>query len=102
VKARYANLPPNIKGTILHKSVANQVRQLNVEGLVVNHRLYGTSRFISPATGLPYTFRIPDYRLGPTILDIKPVGTPVSGPQVIDFMNFGNTRDVRFIFYELW
>ncbi len=41
-------------------------------------------------------------RIGPTILDIKPIGTPLSGPQVMDFMNFGNTRDVRFIFYEPW
>jgi hypothetical protein len=29
-------------------------------------------------------------------------GALLSGPQVIDFMNFGNTRNVRFISYEPW
>jgi hypothetical protein len=97
-----ALLPANQKGTILHSSVAKKMRQLNIEGLLVNQRLYGISQFVSPATGLPYAFRIPDYRIGPTILDLKPVGTSLSGPQVIDFMNFGNTNDVRFIFYQPW
>ena len=99
---RFAGLSANKIGTAVHSAVAGKMRSLNVSDLVVNQRLYGTSQFVSRVTGRPYAFRIPDYRLGATILDIKPVGTPLSGPQVIDFMSFNNTSDVRFIFYEPW
>ena len=95
-----AALPAEVKGTLLHSSVANRMRDLNISGLRVNERLYGTSQYISPVTGRPYEFRIPDYRIGPTILDIKPRGTPLRGPQVDDFRSFGNTNDVRFIYYD--
>ena len=94
-----ATLSPELKGTFLHSSVQRRIRSLNVQGLAVNHRLYGTSRYTSPATGLPYEYRIPDFRIGSTIFDIKPAGTPLSGPQYIDFMSFGGTRDVRWIPY---
>ncbi|MEO8215448.1 MAG: Ig-like domain-containing protein [Acidobacteriota bacterium] len=87
------------KGTILHSSVQKRIRQLNVRDLIVNQRLYGTSQFISPNTGLPYGYRIPDFRLRNTIFDIKPAGTPLSGPQYFDFMSFANTADVRWIYY---
>lgn len=103
---RLAALPPNEKGTILHSSVAKRLRQLNIEGLQVNERLNspflapGTSQHLSPVTGLPYKYRIPDFRMEPTIFDIKPAGTPLSGPQFEDFMSFGNTSDVRFIYYD--
>jgi hypothetical protein len=98
----YANYTSWGSGTVLHSRTAAWMRQLNVEGLAVNQRLYGTSQFISPVTQLPYAFRIPDYRLGPTILDLKPAGTPMSGPQFMDFMNFGNSKDIRYIYYSPW
>jgi len=88
-----ASLPANVKGTIIHSSVAKRMRGLNVGGLRVNQRLDspfyapGTSQHLSPATGLPYAYRIPDFRLQGTILDIKPRGTPLTGAQVDDFMS---------------
>ena len=85
-------------GTAIHSAVSRQMRDLDVSDLLVNRRLYGTSQFISPATGLPYSYRIPDYRIGLAILDIKPFGTPLSGPQVTDFMNFGMTRATFVLF----
>jgi len=99
---RYSNISSYGKGTVIHSNVANQMQGLNIADLSINKRLYGTSQFVSPLTGLPYVYRIPDYRLPSTIFDIKTVGTPIGGPQVIDFMNFGNTQDVRFIFYQPW
>lgn len=99
---RYAHSSSYGKGTVIHSHVSKQIQRLNIADLIINERLYGTSQFISPSTGLPYTYRIPDYRLPSTIFDIKPVGTPLGGPQVIDFMNFANTPDVRFIFYQSW
>jgi hypothetical protein len=98
----YGNLTSWQKGTLVHSETFGLMRQLNIRGLIINQRLYGTSQFISPATGLPYAYRIPDYRIGSTILDIKPGGTPMSGPQFMDFMSFGNTSDVRFILYSPW
>ncbi len=101
-----ASLPSNVKGTILHSSVSKRMRRLNVAGLRINERLYspfhapGTSQYRSPITGQPYTYRIPDFRMQPTIFDIKPKGTPLTGPQVDDFMSFGNTNDIRFIYYR--
>jgi len=92
-------LSPELKGTFLHSSVQRRVESLNVEGLAVNQRLYGTSPYISPATGVPYEYRIPDFKLGRTLFDIKPSGTPLSGPQYDDFMRFGGTTDVRWIEY---
>ncbi|MCA9182381.1 MAG: hypothetical protein KDA51_13035, partial [Planctomycetales bacterium] len=94
-----SSLSPELKGTYLHSSVQRRIESLNVEGLAVNQRLYGTSSYISPSTGVPYQYRIPDFRLGSTILDIKPQGTPLSGPQYDDFMLFGGTTDVRWIDY---
>jgi len=95
-----AALSPELKGTFLHSSVQSRIRSLNVQGLAVNERLYGTSPYTSPATGLPFEYRIPDFRLGPTIFDIKPSGTPLAGPQYNDFMSFGGTTDVRWIGYQ--
>lgn len=97
-------LDPRLKGTYLHSSVQSRVQDLNISGLQVNKRLYGTSPYISRATGAPYEFRIPDFQLngrtGTTIFDIKPDGTLLSGPQYNDFRSFANTSDVRWIFYE--
>jgi len=100
-----ASLPANVKGTIIHSFVSKRMRGLDVAGLRVNERLNspflapGTSQHISAATGVPYTYRIPDFRLQATTLDIKPQGTSLTGAQVDDFMSFGNTSDVRFINY---
>ena len=79
------------------------VRQLNIENLSVNERLYGTSPFNSRATGKPFEYRIPDFRFkepGGSIFDIKAKGTPLSGPQYQDFQSFGGTKDIRWIEYD--
>ena len=95
-------LDATLQGTIIHSSVSNRMRQLNVDGVNINRRLYGTSTYTSPATGAPYEFRIPDYHhtLENVVFDIKPAGTPLSGPQYNDFRSFANTNDVRWIYYE--
>ena len=97
-------LSPELKGTLLHSSIQSRVRQLGIEGLKVNERIYGQSEYISAATGQPYSYRIPDFRLTQpgrtTIFDIKPAGTSLAGPQYNDFRLFGNTSDVRWIPYE--
>jgi hypothetical protein len=62
--------------------------------------LYGASQYTSPATGVPYEYRIPDFKLGSTIYDIKPSGTPLAGPQYEDFKAMGGTTDVRWIEYR--
>jgi len=95
-----AGLPPELKGTRLHSSVQSRVRTLDVRDLIVNERLYGSSPYISPVTGKPYEFRIPDFRLRTTIFDIKPVGTPLGGPQYNDFVRFSGSSDVRWIPYQ--
>lgn len=87
-----------VKGTLLPSSVARRMRELNVSGLRVNERRYGTSTHISRATGRPFKFRIPIYRLGSTILNIKPRGTPLRGPQVDEFRSFVHTNDIRFVY----
>jgi RHS repeat-associated protein len=97
-----ASASAGLKGTIVHSSVAKRMRALNISNLEINRRLYGSSPHLSPATGLPYEFRIPDYKIGNTILDIKPAGTPLTGSQVSDFKLFGNTSDVRLIYYDQW
>lgn len=48
---------------------------------------------------LPYQYRVPDFRSRTTIFDIKPAGTPLAGPQYIDFMGFSGLSDVRWIYY---
>ncbi|MET0005925.1 MAG: hypothetical protein ABW087_20160 [Candidatus Thiodiazotropha sp.] len=96
-------LDSNLQGTIIHSSVSNRVRQLNIQDLNVNQRLYGQSQYTtSPVTGAPYEYRIPDfYHTGTNaIFDIKPAGTPLSGAQYNDFRSFANTDDVRWIFYD--
>ena len=95
-------LDSNLQGTIIHSSVSNRMRQLNIAGVNVNQRLYGSSSYISPATGLPYEYRIPDYHhtIDNVIFDVKPAGTPLSGAQFNDFRSFANTNDVRWIYYE--
>ena len=78
------------------------MKQLNVAGVNINQRIYGKSTYISPVTGLPYEYRIPDYyhALDNVIMDIKPAGTPLNGPQYNDFKSFAKTNDVRWIYYE--
>ena len=95
-------LDATLQGTTIHGSVSNRMRQRNVGGVNINRRLCGTSIYTSPATGAPYEFRIPDYHhtLESVVLDIKPAGTPLSGPQFNDFRSFANTNDVRWIYYE--
>jgi len=99
-----AALPSHKKGTLLHGSVQRRIEPLNIDGLVINQRMYGSSPYNSPVTGKPYEFRIPDYRMpnisSKPIFDIKPEGTPLSGPQYNDFRSMGGTSDVRWIEYE--
>jgi RHS repeat-associated protein len=97
-----AQLPANVKGTLLHSSVSNRVRTLDINGLDINQRIYGATQNVSPVTGKTYEYRIPDFRLNSpnVIYDIKPSGTPLSGPQFDDFRSFSGTSDVRGVFYE--
>jgi RHS repeat-associated protein len=94
-----SSLPANVKGTLLHSSVQSRISQLNIRELAVNQRIYGTSQFTSPNTGLPYEYRIPDFRSPTAIFDIKPWGTPLAGPQYLDFRQFSGLSDIRWIYY---
>ena len=75
---------------------------MDIIGLDVNKRIYGTTQNISPVTSAPYEYRIPDFRLNSpnVIFDIKPSGTSLNGPQIDDFRLFSGSDDIRGIFYE--
>jgi hypothetical protein len=89
-------LPANLKGTFLHSSVSGRVETMNIQGLDINKRIYGTTQNISPVTGAPYEYRIPDFRLNSpnVIFDIKPSGIPLTGPQFEDFRLFSGSDDI--------
>ena len=97
-----SELPANVKGTFLHSSVSSRVQSMDIIGLDVNKRIYGTTQNISPVTSAPYEYRIPDFRLNSpnVIFDIKPSGTSLNGPQIDDFRLFSGSDDIRGIFYE--
>jgi hypothetical protein len=100
--ADFLALDANMQGTIIHSSVSNRMRQLDVAGVNINQRIYGQSPYTSPVTGLPYEYRIPDYyhTRDNVVLDIKPAGTPLAGPQYNDFRSFTGSNDVRWIYYQ--
>jgi len=100
--ADFLALDSNMQGTIIHNSVSNRMRQLDVADVNINQRIYGKSQYTSPVTGLPYEYRIPDYyhTRDNVVLDIKPAGTPLAGPQYNDFRSFTGSNDVRWIYYQ--